>query len=151
MPLRSARSSARSCCPARLQSATGSLRFSPPTVSRSCPVGGKHPIGTGPFKFVSYKPNESIRLTRNPDYWKPDRPYLDGIEWTIRSTALLAFVAGKVDMTFPYEVTGPMLKDIKQQAPEAICELRPRGVSSTLIVNRTRRRLIIPISAGRWR
>jgi len=51
-------------------------------------------------------------------------------------------------MTFPYEVTGPMLKDIKQQAPEAICELRPRGVSSTLIVNRTRRRLIIPISAG---
>jgi len=43
----------------------------------------QHPIGTGPFKFVSYKPGESIRLTRNPDYWKPDRPYLDGIEWTI--------------------------------------------------------------------
>src|SRR5207302_1876756 len=53
----------------------------------------QHPIGTGPFKFDSYKPNESIRLTRNPDYWKPGRPYLDGIEWTIipnRSTALLA-------------------------------------------------------------
>jgi peptide/nickel transport system substrate-binding protein len=99
----------------------------------------QHPIGTGPFEFVSYKPNESMRLTRNPDYWKPDRPYLDGIEWTIipnRSTALLAFVAGKVDMTFPYEVTVPSLKDIEQQAPEAICELRPRGVSSTLIVNR---------------
>jgi len=42
----------------------------------------QHPIGTGPFKFVSYQPNESIRLTRNPDYWKPGRPYLDGIEWT---------------------------------------------------------------------
>jgi peptide/nickel transport system substrate-binding protein len=99
----------------------------------------QHPIGTGPFKFVSYKPNESIRLTRNSDYWKPDRPYLDGIEWTIipnRSTALLAFVARKVDMTFPYEVTVPLLKDIEQQAPDAICELRPRGVSSTLIVNR---------------
>jgi peptide/nickel transport system substrate-binding protein len=37
----------------------------------------QHPIGTGPFKFVSYKPNEAIRLTRNPDYWKPGRPYLD--------------------------------------------------------------------------
>jgi peptide/nickel transport system substrate-binding protein len=99
----------------------------------------QHPIGTGPFKFVSYKPNESIRLTRNPDYWKPDRPYLDGIEWTIianRSTALLAFVAGKLDMTFPYEVTVPLLKDIESQAADAICELRPRGVSSTLIVNR---------------
>src|SRR5438067_8927934 len=98
----------------------------------------QHPIGTGPFKFVSYKPNESIRLTRNPDYWKPARPYLDGIEWTIipnRSTALLAFLAGKLDMTFPYEVTVPLLKDIKSQAPDAICELRRRGVASTLIVN----------------
>ena len=99
----------------------------------------QHPIGTGPFKFVSYKQNESIRLVRNPDYWKAGRPYLDGIEWTIisnRSTALLAFAAGKVDMTFPYEVTVPLLKDIKAQAPDAICELRPRGVASTLIVNR---------------
>ncbi len=99
----------------------------------------QHPVGTGPFKFVSYQPNESIRLTRNPDYWKPGRPYLDGIEWTIipnRSTALLAFVAGKLDMTFPYEVTVPLLKDVKSQAPDAICELRPRGVASTLIVNR---------------
>src|SRR5262249_15850968 len=98
-----------------------------------------HPIGTGPFKLVSYKPNESIRLTRNPDYWKQDRPYLDGIEWTIipnRSTALLAFVAGKVDMTFPYEVTIPLLKDIKDQAPDWIWELRPGGVASMLIVNR---------------
>src|SRR5207244_4603351 len=99
----------------------------------------QHPIGTGPFKFVSYKPNESIRLARNPDYWKSGRPYLDGIEWTIipnRSTALLAFVAGQLDMTFPYEVTVPLLKDIRSQAPDAICELRPRGVASTLIVNR---------------
>jgi peptide/nickel transport system substrate-binding protein len=99
----------------------------------------QHPIGTGPFKFVSYQPNESIRLARNPDYWKPSRPYLDGIEWTIipnRSTALLAFVAGKVDMTFPFEVTVPLLRDIERQDPQAICELRPRGVSSTLIINR---------------
>jgi peptide/nickel transport system substrate-binding protein len=99
----------------------------------------RHPIGTGPFKFISYKPNETIQLTRNPDYWKPARPYLDGIERTIipnRPTALLAFVAGKVDMMFPYEITVPLLKDIERQDPQAICELRPRGVSSTLIVNR---------------
>ena len=41
------------------------------------------PIGTGPFKFVEFKPNELIRVTRNPDYWKPGRPYLDGIEYRI--------------------------------------------------------------------
>src|SRR5260370_771808 len=39
-----------------------------------------HPIGTGPFKFVEFKPNERITLGRNPDYCKPGRPYLDGIE-----------------------------------------------------------------------
>src|SRR6266513_2418154 len=42
-----------------------------------------HPIGTGPFKFVEFKPNEVIRVTKNPDYWKKGRPYLDGIEYTI--------------------------------------------------------------------
>ena len=57
----------------------------------------QHPIGTGPFKFVEFKPNERIKLVRHPDYWKPRQPYLDGIEYTIipnRSTAILAFVAG---------------------------------------------------------
>jgi peptide/nickel transport system substrate-binding protein len=82
----------------------------------------QHPIGTGPFKFVDYKPNQYIKLARNPDYWKPGRPYLDGVEYTIipnRSTAILGFIAGKFDMTFPYEVTIPLLKDIKTQAPQA--------------------------------
>jgi peptide/nickel transport system substrate-binding protein len=77
----------------------------------------QHPIGTGPFKFVEFKPNESIRLARNPDYWKPRRPYLDGIEYTIipnRSTAILAFTAGKFDLTFPYEVTVPLMKDVQE-------------------------------------
>ena len=66
-----------------------------------------HPIGTGLFKFAEYKPNQSIKVTRNPDYWRPGRPYLDGIEYTMianRSTAILAFATGKFDMTFPYQV-----------------------------------------------
>src|SRR5262249_16366603 len=29
----------------------------------------QHPIGTGPFKFIEYKPNEGIKVARNPDYW----------------------------------------------------------------------------------
>ena len=43
----------------------------------------QRPIGTGPFKFVEFKPNEVIRVTRNPDYWKKGRPYLDGIDYKI--------------------------------------------------------------------
>src|SRR5207253_10521851 len=87
-----------------------------------------HPIGTGPFKFAEFKPNEYIRLTKNPEYWKPGRPYLDGIEWTVipnRATQTLAFIAGKFDMTFPYEVTVQSMRDIKTQAADAICELTP--------------------------
>jgi peptide/nickel transport system substrate-binding protein len=97
------------------------------------------PIGTGPFKFVELKQNESLKLTKNPDYWKKGLPYLDGIEFTIipnRSTAMLAFVAGKVDMTFPTEVSIPLLKDVKAQAPQAICDLEPTNVTTNLIVNR---------------
>jgi len=99
----------------------------------------QHPIGTGPFKFVEFKPNEGIKLARNPDYWKPGRPYLDGIEYTIipnRSTAILAFVAGKFDLTFPYELTVPLMKDVKSQAPQAVCELVPSNGSVNLLVNR---------------
>jgi peptide/nickel transport system substrate-binding protein len=99
----------------------------------------QHPIGTGPFKFVSYKPNESIKLVRNEHYWKEGRPYLDGIEWTIipnRSTAILGFIAGKFDLTFPFGVTAALMKDIRKEAPQAACELQPANQSTNLIVNR---------------
>ncbi len=99
-----------------------------------------HPIGTGPFKFVEFKANESIKLTRNPDYWKKGLPHLDGIEFTIipnRSTAILAFVAGKFDMTFPTEVSIPLLKDVQSQDPKAVCVVEPDNVSTNIIVNST--------------
>ena len=99
----------------------------------------QHPIGTGPFKFVAFKPNEGIKVTRNPDYWKPDRPYLDGIEYTIipdPSTALLAFVSGKFDMTFPFELTVPKFEDVRNQVPKAICEMSPGAANRHLLINR---------------
>jgi peptide/nickel transport system substrate-binding protein len=86
----------------------------------------QHPIGTGPFKFVDFKPNESIKRVRNPDYWSPGRPYLDGIEYTIMREIAprnLAFFAGKFDVNSPYGVTIPTLKDFAAQAPQAICEV----------------------------
>jgi peptide/nickel transport system substrate-binding protein len=43
---------------------------------------GQDPIGTGPFKFVSWKRGEGVTLAKNPDYWVKDRPYLDKIEFT---------------------------------------------------------------------
>jgi peptide/nickel transport system substrate-binding protein len=94
------------------------------------------------LKFVEFKPNEHIKLTKNPDYWKPGLPYLDGVEFTIiknMSTATLAFVSGKLDMTFPYSLSVPLMRDVASQAPQAICEMAPfGGVNTHLLVNRSK-------------
>jgi len=98
----------------------------------------QHPIGTGPFKLVEFKPNESIKLIRNADYWKPDRPYLDGLEYTIIrnvSTATLTFVSGKLDITFG-GLSVPLTRQVQEQAPQAYCELNPTNVSRNLVINR---------------
>jgi peptide/nickel transport system substrate-binding protein len=98
-----------------------------------------HPIGTGPFKFVEFKQNESIKVARNTEYWKKGQPYLDGIEYTIiknPSTGVMAFAAGKVDFTSPYFLQIPIVKDVKTQAPEAICQLMPSNVNRNAMFNR---------------
>ncbi len=38
-----------------------------------------HPIGTGPFKFVEWKRNDSITIEKNPDYRIADLPKLDKV------------------------------------------------------------------------
>src|SRR5207253_623607 len=37
-------------------------------------------IGTGPFKLDVYDSSRLLRVVRNPDYFLPDRPYLDAVE-----------------------------------------------------------------------
>src|SRR5712675_1385162 len=98
-----------------------------------------HPIGTGPFKFVEFKPNESIKVTRNLEYWKPGRPYLDGIEWRMMpnpSTAILAFTAGKFDRFALGYLSIPLMKQIKEQDPKAVCVTVPWNIPRQMLVNR---------------
>ena len=40
-----------------------------------------HPVGTGPFKFVSYTRDVSLKYEKFADYWQKGKPYLDGIEF----------------------------------------------------------------------
>jgi len=96
----------------------------------------QHPIGTGPFKFAEFKPNERVTLTKNRAYWKPGRPYLDGVEFTVVkevSTANLAFLADKLDWL---AITIPVLKQLRGQSTEAVCEITSGGISRNLIINR---------------
>jgi peptide/nickel transport system substrate-binding protein len=101
----------------------------------------RRPIGTGPFKLASFDSNQSIKLVKNTDYWKPGLPYLDGIEMGIigtRSTRVLAFIAKEYDLTFVADISVPLIADVKAGAPAASCELAPTGVSTTLLVNTKR-------------
>ncbi len=62
------------------------------------------PIGTGPFSFVSYKPQEGIVVAKNTEYWQEGLPYLDEVEFKIVNspdTALLDLQGGSIDI-YPY-------------------------------------------------
>jgi peptide/nickel transport system substrate-binding protein len=40
-----------------------------------------HPVGTGPFKFVSFKRGDSLEFAKWDGYWQKGKPYLDGMEF----------------------------------------------------------------------
>jgi peptide/nickel transport system substrate-binding protein len=97
------------------------------------------PIGTGPFKFVELKQNESIKFVKNDNYWKKGLPYLDGQQFTIiksRATRVLGFVADEFDMTHPNDISIPLLKDVNEKKPDAVCYTYPTNISLNMIVNR---------------
>lgn len=37
------------------------------------------PVGTGPYKFKEWLPNDKIVVVRNPDYWQKGKPHLDSV------------------------------------------------------------------------
>ena len=63
------------------------------------------PIGTGPFKFVSYEPLEKLVIAKNEDYYLEDKKaYLDEVTFKICAStdaAFLELMAGSIDL-FPY-------------------------------------------------
>ena len=71
------------------------------------------PIGTGPFKFVSYTAGDRLVLARNADYFEPGMPKLDGVELRIipeMSVKIAALQAGDIDVVWdlPLEQVKPL-------------------------------------------
>lgn len=59
------------------------------------------PIGTGPFKFVSFTPGQSFVVEAYDGYWNPELPYLDKVTFKIvadADTALTELQAGTLDV-----------------------------------------------------
>jgi len=70
---------------------------------------GRHPIGSGPFKFKEWVVDDHITLVRNEDYWLK-RPFLDEVVFRPipeGATAVMSLLVGEVDIL--EEVPGEML------------------------------------------
>lgn len=57
-------------------------------------------IGTGPFLLERYEPNVKTVFKRNPHYFLPEQPYVDGVEWLSlddESTGIAMYRTGQID------------------------------------------------------
>ena len=60
-----------------------------------------NPIGTGPFVFQAWTPNDHFTATKNPHYWRPGLPYLDSITYkpiTDPDQMLSSLTSGAIDI-----------------------------------------------------
>lgn len=65
----------------------------------------RHPVGTGPFRFVAWEEGQALVLTKNKNYFEKDSagnrlPYLDGIKisfYDSKATEFLLFRQKKLD------------------------------------------------------
>ncbi|MCS6840814.1 MAG: ABC transporter substrate-binding protein [Roseiflexus sp.] len=67
----------------------------------------RKPVGAGPFRFVSWTPNEAIVLERNPNYWEPGKPRLDRLTFRVlpdTTAAILNLLAGEIDAIYDVPV-----------------------------------------------
>jgi peptide/nickel transport system substrate-binding protein len=98
-------------------------------------------VGTGPFKLKEYARGQFVELERNPDYFVPGRPYLDGVRYPIiteRGTRLAALQTGRLDTSVPLEMTKTMAETVKQNAPSLIVTEIGQNGSDNVVLNHKR-------------
>ncbi|MCS6847856.1 MAG: ABC transporter substrate-binding protein [Anaerolineae bacterium] len=89
--------------------------------------GTKVVIGTGPFKFVEWQPQQRAVFERNPNYFKPGKPYIERVELNLNveeSVRLLRWESGEADFLigippaeFPRILADENLKDVLRSTP----------------------------------
>ncbi|MBR0790551.1 peptide ABC transporter substrate-binding protein [Bradyrhizobium manausense] len=92
--------------------------------SREAPNNLK-PVGTGPYKFVEFKPGDLVRGEINPDYHMANRPFFDSVEMKGGGDAVSA--ARAVIQTGEYDFAWNM-----QVEDEVLLRLEKGGKGKTL-------------------
>jgi peptide/nickel transport system substrate-binding protein len=98
-------------------------------------------IGTGPFKLKEWRKGELVEYVRNPDYFVPGRPYLDGLRYLIiaeRSTRISALQAGRVDVAFPGEGRKVLVEQLRAAAPRLVVSVVNQNTNDNLLFNTQR-------------
>jgi peptide/nickel transport system substrate-binding protein len=98
---------------------------------------GTHPIGTGPFMFEEYQPQQYVKMTANKDYWR-GAPQLDTITYRYipsDATRDLAFESGEVDMVFGRQ-TNQWVERMKQIPGVTVAAMEPAELNQ-LYLNTT--------------
>jgi peptide/nickel transport system substrate-binding protein len=81
----------------------------------------RRPIGTGPFRFVSYTPADRVVLERNPAYFRAGLPGVDRLVFRIMpnaATAVAALEKGEID--YVGSVAGPEVERLRKTPGIAI-------------------------------
>ena len=85
--------------------------------SREAPTNLK-PVGTGPYKFVDFKPGDIVRGELNPNYHLPNRPHFDTIEMKgggdAVSAARAVIQSGEFDYAWNMQVEDDILRRMEQ-------------------------------------
>ena len=85
--------------------------------SREAPANLK-PVGTGPYRYVDFKPGDIVKGELNPTYHLPNRPYFDVIEMKGGGDAVSAARAvlqtGEYDYAWNLQVEDEILKRLEQ-------------------------------------
>lgn len=64
----------------------------------------KHPVGTGPFKFVEWKPSEGLKIEKNENYWNEGYPKVDAITFkpvSENGSRIAMLQTGEADFIYP--------------------------------------------------
>ncbi len=95
-------------------------------------------IGTGPFKVKEWRKGEYVDYVKNPDYFVKGRPYLDTLRYVVienRGTRISAIQAGKLDVSFPGEMTKTSSEQLKKAVPQLVVTPVGQTVSDNIIMN----------------